>query len=215
MDRELEDILEEIWKKRELKESFVTGFDKEKMEHLRKMGLVEVSERGAVLTKQGEEIAKCLVRRHRLWEVFLHDFLGMEEFNEMAGIIEHDAKGNIDEALCDFLGHPQQCPDGKPIPRGLCCGRRLKRRAGRGFFHQMGVLRLCDVPRGTRVKVVCLRGKKFPRLSGYGIVPGCMIYVQETFPGFIIRIDQTEIALDKESCADVLVQLIDQQDEHV
>ncbi|MCM8765158.1 MAG: hypothetical protein NC830_07370, partial [Candidatus Omnitrophica bacterium] len=118
MDKEIEDILEQLWRKREKKEFFAFGLDSDKLEKLKRMGLVGISHNGVFLTERGEELAKMLVRRHRLWEVFLHDILGMTEFNEVAGSFEHEASGNIDEALCDFLGHPQQCPDGKPIPRG-------------------------------------------------------------------------------------------------
>jgi len=208
MERELEDVIEEIWKKREKKEVPAMGIDPEKLEQLKKMGLIIVSEGGAYLTEKGEEIARSLVRRHRLWEVFFHDVLGMKEFNEMAGSVEHDTAGNIEESLCDFLGHPQQCPDGKPIPRGLCCGRRIRKRAGWGFFHHMGMTRLCDVSKGKKVKVICLRGKIFSKLAGYGIVPGAIVEVIETFPGFVIRIGQSEIALDRESCSDILVQIL-------
>ncbi|MCM8788386.1 MAG: ferrous iron transport protein A [Candidatus Omnitrophica bacterium] len=74
-------------------------------------------------------------------------------------------------------------------------------------------MRLCDVPKGKKVKVVCLRGKLFPKLSGYGIIPGATISVQETFSGFLIKIGQSEIALDRESCADILVQIVQDAEE--
>ncbi|MCM8815345.1 MAG: metal-dependent transcriptional regulator [Candidatus Omnitrophica bacterium] len=211
MDKEMEDILEQLWRRREKKESSSLELDSDKIEKLKKMGLVDVSQSGIFLTERGEELAKILVRRHRLWEVFLHDVLGMEKFNEVAGSFEHESTGNIDEALCDFLGHPQQCPDGKPIPRGNCCRRKMRQRRSWGFFHDIGIMRLCDVPKGKKVKIVCLRGKLFPKLSGYGIIPGSIISVQETFSGFLIKIGQLEIALDRESCADILVQIV--QDE--
>ncbi|MCM8822042.1 MAG: FeoA domain-containing protein [Candidatus Omnitrophica bacterium] len=213
MDKEMEDILEQLWKKREKRECTAFGFDSGKIEKLKKMGLVDVSQSGVFLTEKGEGLAKMLVRRHRLWEVFLHDILGMKEFNEIAGFLEHESSGNIDEALCDFLGHPQQCPDGKPIPRGQCCRKRMKQRTGWGFFHNIGIMRLCDVPKGKKVKVVCLRGKLFPKLSGYGIIPGSIIRIQETFSGFLIKIGQSEIALDRESCADILVQVVQDTEE--
>ncbi|MCM8758590.1 MAG: FeoA domain-containing protein [Candidatus Omnitrophica bacterium] len=212
MDRELEDIMLEIWKRREQKKSSISGLDPSKLNLLKEKGLVTISAGTVSFTPQGEEIAKILVRRHRLWEVFFHDVLGMKEFNEMAGAFEHEASGNIDQALCDFLDHPQQCPDGRPIPRGQCCKRKRKR-AGWGFFQNMGIMRLCDVPKGKKVRIVCLRGKLFPKLSGYGIVPGSIVSVQETFSGFIIRIDHSEVALDRESCADILVQIIPDEDE--
>lgn len=208
MERELEDIMLELWKKREQKESFISGLDPAKLNFLKEKGLINISSGRISFTQKGEELAKILVRRHRLWEVFFHDVLGMKEFNEIAGTFEHEASGNIDQALCDFLDHPQQCPDGRPIPRGQCCKRKIRRRTGWGFFQNIGITRLCDVPKGKKVRIICLRGKLFPKLSGYGIVPGSIVSVQETFSGFIIRIDHSEIALDRESCADILVQVM-------
>ncbi|MCX7705589.1 MAG: metal-dependent transcriptional regulator [bacterium] len=213
MERELEDIMLELWKRREQKESLGFGVSPEILAVLKEKGLINLSGEQIYFTEKGEEIAKMLVRRHRLWEVFFHDILGMEEFNEIAGTFEHESAGNIDQALCDFLDHPQQCPDGRPIPRGQCCRKRMRRKAGWGFFQHMGIMRLCDVPKGKKVRIVCLRGKLFPKLSGYGIVPGSIISVQETLSGFIIKIDHSEIALDRKSCADILVQVIADSDE--
>ncbi|HPP67026.1 MAG TPA: metal-dependent transcriptional regulator [bacterium] len=170
-----------------------------------------VSGEGAFLTKKGEEKARQLVRRHRLWEVFFHDVLGLKEFNDMANSIEHEATGNVEESLCDFLGHPQQCPDGKPIPRGSCCGKRFRKKTGWGLFQQMGIVRLCDVEKGTAVRVVYIKESFFPKFSSFGIIPGSIIYVKETFPGFIIRIDHTEIALDKKLCCEILVHPVSEQ----
>ncbi len=212
MDKRIEDALEQLWRKREDRE-ISCQFPPDVLELLIKKGLVSVSEKGVFLTENGEKLARMLVRRHRLWEVFLHDVLGMKEFNEVAGSFEHESAENIDEALCDFLGHPQQCPDGKPIPRGHCCGMRKRRRSGWGFFNSIGVMRLCDVPKGKKVRVVCLRGKLFSKLSGYGIVPGSIITVQETFTGYLIRIDNLEVALDRESCFDILVQVMPDTEE--
>lgn len=213
MEREFEDLLLEMWKKREQKEPIDSGIPLDKLNILKEKGLINISDHGVVFTEKGEEITKMLVRRHRLWEVFFHDVLGMEDFNEMAGSFEHEAKGNIDEALCDFLAHPQQCPDGKPIPRGQCCKRRIRKRARWGLFQNIGITRLCDVPRGKKVRIICLRGKLYPKLSGYGIIPGAVVLVQETFSGFVIKIDQVEIALDKKTCADILVQIIQDSEE--
>ncbi len=151
------------------------------------------------------------MRKHRLWEVFFHDVLGLKEFNEMADSVEHDSNENVEESLCDFLDHPQQCPDGKPIPRGACCGRRFRRKTGWGLFQRMDIKRLCDVEKGTRARVVCLREKFFSRFSSFGIIPGFIIYVKEIFPGFIIKVDHTEIALDRQLCCEILVQVLHQQ----
>ncbi len=53
MERDIEDILEEIWKKRELKEIPAKNLDPEKLEKLRQKGLVVISGGGAFFTQVG------------------------------------------------------------------------------------------------------------------------------------------------------------------
>ncbi len=195
----------------ENKKDIETEIEPEKIEELKRLGLVEIKEGRLSFTERGEELARDLIRRHRLWEIFLHEVLGIEDVDKVAGVFEHESAGNIGDALCQFLDHPQQCPDGKPIPRGNCCRRRIRMGRMHGPFRHMGVVRLCDVPKGKKARVIFMRERLFARLAGYGIVPGAVICVEETFYGFLIRIDNTEVALDKESCADIFVQVI--QDE--
>jgi len=74
--------------------------------------------RGVTLTEMGEEAAIRLVRRHRLWERFLTDILEIpwDEAHEIAGRLEHVATGLVTDRLAAFLGDPQACPHGAPIP---------------------------------------------------------------------------------------------------
>jgi len=37
--------------------------------------------------------------------------------------MEHTISPRIADRLCSFLGHPPQCPHGRPIPPGPCCER--------------------------------------------------------------------------------------------
>ena len=74
--------------------------------------------RGVTLTETGEGAATRLVRRHRLWERFLTDALEIpwDEAHEIAGRLEHAATGLVTDRLAAFLGDPQACPHGAPIP---------------------------------------------------------------------------------------------------
>lgn len=69
---------------------------------------------GVTLTAEGEGIAKALLRRHRLWERFLTDTLGIpwDEAHEVAERLEHVAPEKVTERLAAFLGDPQYCPHG-------------------------------------------------------------------------------------------------------
>ena len=74
--------------------------------------------KGVVLTPEGERIAKYLVRKHRLWEVFLVDKLGFrwDEVHEIAEELEHIHSPELIHRLDEFLQFPTRDPHGDPIP---------------------------------------------------------------------------------------------------
>ncbi|MCB0598665.1 MAG: metal-dependent transcriptional regulator [Lewinellaceae bacterium] len=74
--------------------------------------------RGVTLTEQGEEIATHLIRKHRLWEVFLVDKLhfSWDEVHEIAEQLEHIKSRRLVERLDEYLGFPKFDPHGDPIP---------------------------------------------------------------------------------------------------
>lgn len=73
---------------------------------------------GVQLTKKGEAVAKALIRKHRLWEVFLVDKLGYhwDEVHEIAEQLEHIQSETLTDKLESFLGIPKFDPHGDPIP---------------------------------------------------------------------------------------------------
>jgi len=75
--------------------------------------------KGASLTKEGERRAFHILRRHRLWEVFLVDKLGFdyEQAHEAACQLEHATPDQVADQLDVFLGYPTVNPQGEPIPR--------------------------------------------------------------------------------------------------
>lgn len=70
------------------------------------------------MTEAGSGIAKKLIRRHRLWEVFLVDKLDFswDEVHAIAEQLEHIQSDRLIERLDDFLGFPRFDPHGDPIP---------------------------------------------------------------------------------------------------
>jgi DtxR family Mn-dependent transcriptional regulator len=89
------------------------------IKRLAEKGLVQYEKyHGVQLTAEGVAIAKDLVRKHRLWEVFLTDKLGFawDEVHEMAEDLEHVHHPKLIERLADFLGNPRFDPHGDPIP---------------------------------------------------------------------------------------------------
>ena len=73
---------------------------------------------GVRLTKEGEKIAKSIVRKHRLWEVFLVDKLGYswDKIHDIAEQLEHIRSEEMIDRLDKFLGYPKLDPHGDPIP---------------------------------------------------------------------------------------------------
>lgn len=74
--------------------------------------------RGVQLTTEGSRVATALIRKHRLWEVFLVDKLGFawDEVHDLAEQLEHVQGNNLIDRLDTFLGHPKFDPHGDPIP---------------------------------------------------------------------------------------------------
>ena len=74
--------------------------------------------RGVGLTENGQQLAAEVVRRHRLWECFLFERLGLpwDQVHDFACRLEHATVPAVTEALDAYLGRPATCPHGNPIP---------------------------------------------------------------------------------------------------
>jgi DtxR family Mn-dependent transcriptional regulator len=77
-----------------------------------------VKYQGSNLTKQGEKIALRVIRKHRLWEVFLVEKLkfGWDEIHEIAEQLEHIKSSKLIDKLDAYLNFPKNDPHGDPIP---------------------------------------------------------------------------------------------------
>ncbi|MBI2682931.1 MAG: ATP-binding cassette domain-containing protein [Acidobacteriales bacterium] len=75
-------------------------------------------------TERGRRRAEDVIRRHRLAErLFIQTFLVVDEqeVEQQACKFEHILSPEVTDRICTFLGHPETCPHGSPIPRGTCC----------------------------------------------------------------------------------------------
>ena len=70
------------------------------------------------LSPEGLKIALQIVRKHRLWETFLHDKLNFswDEVHEVAEQLEHIHSKKLTDRLDEFLEYPKFDPHGDPIP---------------------------------------------------------------------------------------------------
>lgn len=73
---------------------------------------------GVVLTDLGKRTALNVIRKHRLWEVFLFEKLDFQwdEVHEVAEQLEHIKSEQLVDRLDALLGYPKFDPHGDPIP---------------------------------------------------------------------------------------------------
>jgi len=81
--------------------------------------IVHTPYQGVQLTETGLTVANQLIRKHRLWEVFLAECLGYNwnEVHSDADLLEHASSDFLIERLDAFLGFPKIDPHGDLIPK--------------------------------------------------------------------------------------------------
>lgn len=127
---------------------------------------------GVRLTEEGERLALKIIRRHRLWEVFLVQKLGFgwDEVHDMAEELEHVRSDELIERLDQFLEHPQFDPHGDPIPTPA------------GTMPTTGYQKLSEVTAGSEV---CIMGvlehspEFLQHLARTGLTLGCSLLLRE------------------------------------
>ena len=80
--------------------------------------VIVLTDKSIQLTAKGKKKALQIVRRHRLWEVFLVDKLNYKwnEVHALAEQLEHVESDDLIRRLESFLGSPSVDPHGDPIP---------------------------------------------------------------------------------------------------
>lgn len=100
--------------------------------------------KGVELTESGKRIALKIVRKHRLWEMFLVEVLhfGWDEIDEEAEKFEHIMSEKMEDKIDEVLGSPSVDPHGDPIP------------SKSGTIKALRSFPLGGVEEGTSVRVV-------------------------------------------------------------
>lgn len=80
-------------------------------------GYLTIEKKKVKLTEKGSNFALDIIRKHRVWEVFLFEKLGYdkEEVHKEAEILEHVTSNRLLQKLEKFLFYPKECPHGSPI----------------------------------------------------------------------------------------------------
>jgi len=94
--------------------------------------------KGVRLSEQGRQIALSIIRKHRLWEVWLVNKLNFkwDEVHEIAEQLEHVVSNELIEHLDEHLGYPKTDPHGDLIPDAK--GRFAKNSSKPLLDHQVG-----------------------------------------------------------------------------
>ncbi len=164
----------------------------EMIRRLGEQGLVaHTPYKGVALTERGHEVARDVMRRQRLWEVFLYEHLKIEwaKIYELACSLEHATAPEVTEALAEFLGNPKTCPRGNPIP------------AADGSFRPLDGVPLSAAEVGATVRVLAVNATAtdvLKHLQERNLLPGAVVTIVEAAPlqgPLTLRVDGREVAL--------------------
>lgn len=210
-EHDVDELLELLWTLKERNVYFVDEvlrISEQKnpesiINFMEKEGLVKIEDGKIFLTKKGDVMARSIIRRHRLAEVLLLQAfeLRVEDIHTEACKFEHVLSPEVTRSVCTFLGHPPTCPHGNPIPRGECCSR---------FKKEMRplVLSLTDLTPGESGRIVFIAPKEHRRLdklSSFGVIPGSVIKLRQKTPSFIIKVGETDLAIDANMAKEIYV----------
>ena len=158
---------------------------------------------GASLTENGRLMAKMIVRKHRLWEVFLVEKLDFtwDEVHDVAEQLEHIRSEKLIDKLDDFLGHPTEDPHGDPIPDGN--GKMIK----------VDKLLLSEAKENQEVICVGVKDTSaefLQYLDRQGIALGSKIKIVTIEPfdlSVIIKIDEKQVIVSDKTATNLYVKL--------
>jgi DtxR family Mn-dependent transcriptional regulator len=127
------------------------------------------------LTKTGTIAALNVVRKHRLWETFLHVSLhfSWDEVHEVAEQLEHIHSQQLIDRLDSFLGFPEFDPHGHPIPKP------------NGDIPKASTLSLNEVTVGVPCKIVAVKDTSTEfllQLRRFHLQIGSVLTITERMP---------------------------------
>jgi DtxR family Mn-dependent transcriptional regulator len=172
--------------------------------------IITIDDKYIYLTDIGKEKATEVIRRHRLAECLLKDVFEVKDFvmESSACEFEHILMPELTESICTFLGHPTKCPHGKYIPPGNCC-KQFK------IVIPPLVKPLKDLDTGSNAIIVFITSQakhSIGKLGSLGITPGQTIRLIQKSPSFIIKLDNTMLALDDTIASQIYVKPIPHPD---
>jgi DtxR family transcriptional regulator, Mn-dependent transcriptional regulator len=163
--------------------------------------IVRGARKEALLTESGRTRAERVVRKHRIIERLLTDFMGYTayEAHERADELGDTFDDEMVERIDDRLGHPERCPHGWPVDPEL------------EQAENESLAPLATLAPGTRATIVRLAehdGELLHWFYDQGLVPGQEIEVRAAEPAadqFTVALDDGERAVSEKAAAGLFV----------
>lgn len=157
---------------------------------------------GATLTETGRRAATTIIRKHRLWEVFLVEKLGFkwDEVHDIAEELEHINSSELINRLDEFLAFPKNDPHGDPIPDN------------KGNFHHKQLTKVSKLSVGQKGSIsgVSEHSSVFLQfLERTGLTLGTVLSIKEVmeFDGSVVLLidNSKEVTISREVAKNILV----------
>lgn len=179
---------------------------------LRDKGLLEMENEEIRLTDTGFIEARMTIRRHRLSERLFADIFDLmkNEVENAACRFEHMLiRAELEEKICQLLGHPKTCPHHRPIPVGECC---LKAETA----VDKAVVPVSQLRPGEEGVIAYIHSgdsEKLKKLMAMGILPGEDVSLERRFPSFVFHIGHSRFAVDEGMASAIFVRRQDAGEE--
>ena len=165
------------------------------MRRLQDGGFIEYEpNRGAWLTDKGRQTAVSIVRRHRLWERFLTDILGVkwDKVHEEACRLEHAISPETEERLALLMGNTDTCPHGHPIPDK------------NGNISDRGIKPVSEFEPAQKVRISAVAkedARLLRKVEKWGLRPDTVVTIEskDADGSMVLKLDKQTVALEKDT----------------
>jgi len=160
--------------------------------------------KGIQLTQNGEDYARNIVRRHRIWEIFLHQIVGIpwDKVHDEANRLEHSSSDELISKMEEMLDFPEFDPHGDPIPAKDGSIPKQKK--------SIPLMKLQKNQTGTVTRVNDFDNNFLKYISKIGIDLNRKILVKDLFDfdrSMLVRIGDKEINISNTIAANIFVEI--------